>query len=1009
MTRPLERPITCPTLIGRQPALTALEHRLELAHGGQGQIVLISGEAGIGKSRLVAELKRRAAHDGFLTLEGHCFEPDRSFPYAPFLDLLHGFLANRSPEATSSDFGSSAPELVRLVPDLERLLPSVMPAPKLDPAQEKRRTFGALERFLVHLAASQPVLIVLEDLHWSDDTSLEFLPNLARRVRDQRVLLLCTYRDDEVSPSLAHALANLERERLTTELGLTRLNALEVDAMLRATLDQLRPVPAENLHLLYALTEGNPFFLEEVLKSLVVAGEILDGAGSWTQKPLSRPTTPRSVQDAVQRRSEGLSPAARHALELAAVVGQRFEFGVLRALTRLEEAQLLRVVKDLIAAQLIVEISGETFAFRHALTRQAIYAGLLARERRSLHLEIAGLLEVQVLEARSPEMRFEDLAYHFFQAEAWEKALEYGTQAGLRALSLYASSAALEQFTRALEATRNLGVRPSPSLYRSRGQAHATLGEFEAARTDFEAALAVARATLDGTEECLGLLALGALWAGRDYRRSREFFHRATDLAEALGDERMQARSLNRLANWLVNTGDPFEGVQAHLEALSIFERLEDPQGTAETLDPLGMGYAIYGDLLSAFGCFDRAVELFRLRGDQLGLVNALCGRGSMCSPEFADIAYNPQLKQSDYVRDIAESHRLAREIGWLAGEAFVGIGASHSMIAYGDFGRGLAYGLETLRVATEIEHQQWMAGANANLGQAYVSMLEPERAIRHLEAAIPLARGLASAWWIGMSHNYLAMAYLLKKDLERARSALEVVLPPGESPRSLMQRRARLLAGEVSLAEGQPATALEIAQELLETAPGGPRTQPIPAIFKLKAEALLALERPEETILVLEEALRGAEEYEERRLLWMFHGALGRARRMLGLEAEARLEFAAARDAVDSLAATITDPDLQDSFRRRALEILGLERNRRGQTISPQHDGDHLGGLTTREREVALLVARGLSNKKIAQRLGVSERTVTTHVTNILGKLQMTSRAQVIAWAIERGLNAPD
>lgn len=960
---------------------------------------MISGEAGIGKSRLVAELKLRASHDGFLILQGHSFEPDRSFPYAPFLDLLHGFLAGRSPEAASNDFGSSGPELVQLLPDLERWLPGVVAAPKLDPAQEKRRTFLALERFLLGQAARQSVLIVLEDLHWSDDTSLELLLQVARRVRDQRVLLLCTYRVDEISPSLAHVLASLERERLTTELELDRLSAPQVDAMLRATLHQPRPVPAEALHLLVALTEGNPFFLEEVLKSLVVAGEILDQAGAWTQKSLSKPAIPRSVQDAVQRRSADLSQAARHVLELAAVVGQRFEFGVLRALSRLEEAQLLRVVKDLIAAQLIVEVSSETFAFRHALTRQAIYAGLLGRERRALHLEIAGLLE-----ARSLETRFEDLAYHFFQAEAWEKALEYGTQAGLRALSLYASSAALEQFTRALEATRRLGMSPSPSLYRSRGQAHATLGEFEAARTDFEAALIAAHAAQDGTEECLGLLALGALWAGRDYRKSGAFFRRATDLAERLGDERMQARSLNRLANWLVNTGDPFEGVQAHLEGLSIFERLEDPQGTAETLDPLGMGYAICGDLVSARSCFERAIELFRQRGDQLGLVNALCGRASMCSPEFADIAYNPHFKQPDFIRDIAEAYRLAREIGWLAGEAFVGIGASHGMIAYGEFGQGLADGLETLRVATEIEHQQWMAGANANLGQAYVSMLEPERAIRHLEAAIPLARGLASAWWIGMSHNYLAMAYLLKSDLEGARAALEAVLPPGESPRSLMQRRARLLCGEVSLAEGQSATALEIAEELFETAPGGPRTQPIPAIFKLKAESLLALERPEEAVSVLEEALRGAEEYEERRLPWMLHGALGRARRMLGLEAEARLEFGAARVAVDSLTATITDPGLREGFHRRALEVLGLERKR----PSP-HDGDHLGGLTVRERQVGALIALGLSNKKIAQRLGVSERTVTTHVTNILGKLQMTSRAQVIAWALARGLNAPD
>ena len=988
------RPVTCPVLIGRREALDHLEFTLESVGVGQGQTLLISGEAGVGKSRLVAELKAQATRAKFLVVQGHCFEPDRPFPYAPLLDVLRGFLSSHSPEETIAAFGSSATELVRLLPDLEAWLPGVASALTLDPAQEKRRTFLALERFLVHLAALSPVLIVIEDLHWSDETSLEFLLGLARRVHDQRLLLVITYRNDEVNPALAHLLASFERERLETELKLNRLNLPEVDAMLRATLGQARPVPAEMLHLLYTLTEGNPFFLEEVLKSLVLGGEMFDASGVWKDVPLSKPTIPRSVHEAVQRRSAALSPAARHILELAAAIGQRFEFAVLCALTRLQESQLLHVIKDLIAAQLVVEISAETFAFRHALTRQAIYSELLARERRTLHLEIAGLLETRAAEQQTFQTHFEDLAYHFFEAGAWEKALEYATQAAQRALALYAPQAALEQFTRALEAAGQRGMPAPLTLFRGRGQAHSTLGEFEAAMRDFETALELARQAQDLTEQCLGLLVLGGLWAGRDYRRSGSYFQAAIDLAQQLEDTRLYARCLNRFANWLVNTGSPLKGVKAHLEALSIFEALDDHQGIAETLDPLGMGHAIHGDLVSALACFERAIEVFRAQGDQLGLVNALCGRISMCGPEFADIAYNPHLRQTDCAQDIAQAYHLTRQIGWLAGEAWVGIGASHGMIAYGEFGLGLAYGLDTLRIASEIEHQQWITGANANLGQAYVSMLSPDRAIQHLEAAIPLAQGLASAWWIGMSHNYLAMAYLQKHDLERAQLALEVVLPPGESPRTLMQRRARLLFGELCLLRNQAARALEIVQELLETAPGE-RLQPIPTVLKLKADALLALSHPEQAIVVLEVALHAATELEERRLIWVIHRALGQAQHMLSLEREAAQEFAAAHVALNLLAATITDTSLREHFLQTALETLPVAK-----TNTTQSPKEAKSLLTTREREVVALIALGLSNKKIAQRLEVSERTVTTHVTNILGKLEMNSRAQVIAWA---------
>src|SRR5581483_7321229 len=198
---------------------------------------------------------------------------------------------------------------------------------------------------------------------------------------------------------------------------------------------------------------------------------------------------PRTVQDAVQRRVEPLGAAARRLLVLAAVAGRRFDFALLQALTGQEERALLPALRELIAAQLVVEESPDRFAFRHALTRQAVYAELLGRERRALHREVGETLER--LYGADLEPQLSDLAAHFAEAGDWEKAEVYGRRAGERALALFAPRAATEHFSRALEAARRRGAEPAAALYRGRGRAHDTLGDFEQARADFERALAL--------------------------------------------------------------------------------------------------------------------------------------------------------------------------------------------------------------------------------------------------------------------------------------------------------------------------------------------------------------------------------------------------------------------------------------------------------------------------------------------------------------------------------------
>ena len=225
--------IVCPILIGRTAELAAFHLLIDQVKSGKGQVALLSGEAGVGKSRLVAETKAYAAAQGFLLLQGNCFQNDVSYPYAPLLDLVRSSAAKQLAAAVDSDLAPFARELHLLVPDVVPLPPDQAPLASSDPEQEKRRLFTALAHFFTSQATKQAMLLVIEDIHWSDDTSLDFLHYLARRCPAHPLLLLLTYRSDEVRPSLRHFLAHLDRERLVQERSLARLTRDEVEAMLR--------------------------------------------------------------------------------------------------------------------------------------------------------------------------------------------------------------------------------------------------------------------------------------------------------------------------------------------------------------------------------------------------------------------------------------------------------------------------------------------------------------------------------------------------------------------------------------------------------------------------------------------------------------------------------------------------------------------------------------------------------------------------------------------------------
>jgi len=430
---PSSQQVLSPIVIGRDRELASLEDHLVEAAAGRGRAILISGEAGLGKSALLRRFVERARARGTRVLLGECTEIEARRPFGPFIDAF-----------VSAD--------LPLPPELAQGGPGALPVAEV----ERYRVHVAFAERLAEAARDRPVVMIIEDLHWADEATNELVLYLARKLRDARVLLLVTYRSDELHRlhPLNHVLAELSRGRLADDVRLKRLTLEEVGEVIKAALGLAGAPTAEFRQALFERTEGNPFFVEEILRALVEKGELEYRDGAWHRtKAVAELTIPASVRDAVQQRLSGLEPRARTAMQVAAVIGQRFDFEVLGAVSGLDETALLDAIKAAIDAQLVREETdadgNETYSFRHALSREAVLAELLQRERRLLHRGVGDAIER--LTTAAPEARAEELAYHFDEARDTARAYRYHGLAAERSVRVAAPLGAIRHLERAIE------------------------------------------------------------------------------------------------------------------------------------------------------------------------------------------------------------------------------------------------------------------------------------------------------------------------------------------------------------------------------------------------------------------------------------------------------------------------------------------------------------------------------------------------------------------------------
>lgn len=491
-------------LVGRRAEATQLAQHWEQAQQARGHLVLLSGEPGVGKTRLAEELIAAARTSGAMLLRGGCYEYEATAPYLPFVEAFRQWAHWTSAERMADTLGATAPEIAKLAPEIEAKLGALVPNPPLSPSEERLRLFDNVARFLQSLAAHHGLLIFVDDLHWADQGTLALLHYLLRNLRHDRVLVLGAYRELELDRAhpLARVLVDWNRERLVTRIALSRLSRDDTAALL-ATLFGQRTVSPEFAAALYRETEGNPFFVEEVVKSLIEQGQIYRQDGEWNRQDAHELAIPQSVKEAIGRRLDRLSEPAADALRTAAVLGKLFSFRELAAVVASSEDTLLDALDEAEAAQLIrtdagaplAESHGDGFAFTHDKIREVLYEEINPIRRRRLHQRIGEALErLHATGDAASSAHAQDLAYHFMQAGDLTRSLTHLRHAAAAAERVFAHDEALAFLRQARDAAETLQRADDIAMLDERlGDIYVARGDVQPAIRHYECALAAAR------------------------------------------------------------------------------------------------------------------------------------------------------------------------------------------------------------------------------------------------------------------------------------------------------------------------------------------------------------------------------------------------------------------------------------------------------------------------------------------------------------------------------------
>ena len=967
-----------PYFVGCQNELAMIWNQYKIAKDGNVRVMLLIGEQGIGKSRLLDEFAKHAIQDRAVVLRGGTSESEGMPPYLPFLEALGHYIRDTSLDQLREQVDAVSQILASILPELAVRL-GELPTPYPLPAEQMRlRLYEAIGIFVEKISTPHALVLTLDDLQLADAASLDLLCHIVRSQPKARLLVLGTYREGEIerNPALERAIAKLVQQRVLASIKIEALSAEEIEALAVSYLGS--PISSIVSQPLFIQSEGNPFFAEELLRSWVEKGELIRENEQWVAAAPLEHALPQSIVGVLRQRFTRLPPGIIDHLRIAAIIGRMFDLSVLAAVEGQEIEILEEHLLEATQAGLIRTDQAGIFTFSHDKIRECLYAEVSTSRRRRLHESIGQVLESRYdLEKTRSMSRLAELAFHFTQSGDQVRGVNYSQQAAEEALQSSAFKEAVTYY--------HLALKPLHPGDERRRDLLLGLGEAALlANAESEAALAY--------QEALVL-----------FSQSREL-QAAARAAHGLALVQWQQESL--LAAWatlehalaLAGEKDSPEAVRIMVDLAKLLTNYMDHQVE-------GMTYA------------QRAFEMASRLGDSS--LEAAANRavaGKLYTPGNDLTSTSRSLEQalglaeaSDALSEAAECcFYLARAYYWMA-----------------EIRRSYAVSFRMMELIEQSQHPYQLRNALPCLALLYASQGLWDEAKQAIEQARPILGHLTSPFPLTLLHQVRGFLAYQQEDYETAERELQIATVDQQTgPERLMFFTGLLGLTQVALGKRKEAQAYREELEVLlsELSPGTLPTAPIITCLSLMAIALGNHEQAANFYQMLQ-AFRGQHYW------FLVDRVLGQLATLLKEWDMAKMYLGAARETAQrerlypELARTLLAcADLTmahggqggiapaTDFLRQATALF----KKLNMTASAAYARSRLSSLTQQslvlqslpadltksEAKVLQLVAKGKSNRQVARELGISEKTVANHLTHIFEKTASENRTAAAAFA---------